>query len=103
MSDPKSTRAERNAAALAAIAEDIAALDLEKSQFQQPTVAPPAADIPADELRSIPRDLRLALMAWWRAHHHGSVREEAEAAETLCEAIGPRIAGLREIEHGKQF
>lgn len=57
-------------------------------------------DIPTDALRSIPRDLRMALMIWWRAHHHGSRQERRDAEETLCEAISPRIVGFREIEYG---
>jgi hypothetical protein len=66
------------------------------------TISPPAADIPADSLHGIPVDLRRALMQWWHAHHHGGRADEAAAAETLCEAISPRIAGFREIEHGKR-
>jgi hypothetical protein len=59
-------------------------------------------DIPADDLRDIPADLRRALMQWWRAHHHGTAHEERDAEEALCEAIAPRIAGFRELEYGKR-
>ncbi len=70
--------------------------------MSQDQTTPQPSDIPADELRAIPRDLRLALMIWWRARHHGSPKEEEEAAEGLCAAINPRIVGFREIEYGKQ-
>lgn len=69
---------------------------------RETTAIPPAEDVSADALRDIPRDLRLALMIWWRAHHHGGLQEQIEAEATLCAAINPRIAGFRELEHGKR-
>jgi hypothetical protein len=66
----------------------------------KPQTTPP--DHTVEQVAVIPEDLRMALMIWWTAHHHGSQQEEQDAAETLCEAISPRISAMREMAYGKR-
>ena len=48
---------------------------------------------------ALPSDLRLALVCWYRAQHHGSQQEEIDADEMLSIALSKCIKAMRDVTY----
>lgn len=53
------------------------------------------------EAIALPNDLRLALVCWYRAWHHGSSQDEIDAANVLAVTLSDRIPAMRAIVYGE--